>query len=186
MWVIAGLGNPGKKYSRTRHNIGFMVLEEIARRHTIDLKVRKGYRIGKGSIDANNTLLVEPHLYMNMSGLIIKKVLLKYSLLPECLLAVYDDLDIQIGRLKIKKGGSSGGHRGIESIIQHIGSQDFIRLKIGIGREEGTPAEDYVLSKFKRHEIPIIKQMIHTAADAVDTIVADGVERAMNRFNYNV
>jgi PTH1 family peptidyl-tRNA hydrolase len=156
MWVIAGLGNPGKRYSRTRHNIGFMVLEEIAHRYAIDLKVRKGYRIGKGSIDAHPLLLVEPLL---------------------------DDRDIQIGKLKIKKKGSSGGHKGIESIIRHISSQEFIRLKVGIGREEGIPADDYVLSKFKRREIPIMKQMIYTATDAVNTIVTDGVERAMNIFN---
>ncbi len=183
MWVIAGLGNPGQKYSRTRHNIGFMVLNEVARRHSIDLKVRKGYRIGKGSIDAHPLLLIEPLLYMNLSGRVIKKVLRRFSIIPEHLITIHDDLDIQIGKLKIKKKGSSGGHKGIESIIQHIGSQEFIRLKVGIGREDKSPAEDYVLSKFKRHEIPIIRQMIHTAANAVDTIVTDGVERAMNRFN---
>ena len=183
MWVIAGLGNPGKKYSRTRHNIGFMVLEEVARRHAIDLKVRKGYRIGKGSIDTHPLLLVEPLLYMNLSGQVIKKVFRRFTCAPEHLIAIYDDLDIQIGKLKIKKKGSSGGHKGIESIIQHISSQEFIRVKVGIGREEGIPSEDYVLSKFKRREIPIIKEMIYTAADAVDTIVTDGVERAMNRFN---
>ncbi len=183
MWVIAGLGNPGKKYSRTRHNIGFMVLEEVARRHTIDLKVRKDYRIGKGSLDTHNILLIEPLLYMNMSGPIIKKVLLKFSILPEHLITIYDDLDIQIGRLKIKKKGSSGGHKGIESIIQNIGSQEFIRIKVGIGRDEGIPAEDYVLSRFKKYEIPIIKEIIHKAADAVYTIVAEDIERAMNRFN---
>jgi PTH1 family peptidyl-tRNA hydrolase len=183
MWVIAGLGNPGQKYSRTRHNIGFMVLEEVARRHSIDLKVRKGYRIGKGSIDTYPLLLVEPLLYMNLSGSIIKKVLHRFSIAPEHLITIYDDLDIQIGKLKIKKKGSSGGHKGIESIIQHISSQEFIRLKVGIGRQEGIPAEDYVLSKFKKNEIPIIKEMIYTAADAVDIIVTDGVERAMNTFN---
>jgi PTH1 family peptidyl-tRNA hydrolase len=183
MWVIAGLGNPGKRYSRTRHNIGFMVLEEVARRHSIDFKDRKGYRIGKGSIDAHPLLLVEPLLYMNLSGPVIKKVLRRFSIVPEHLITISDDRDIQIGKLKIKKKGSSGGHKGIESIIQHISSQEFIRLKVGIGREEGIPAEDYVLSKFKRREIPIMKQMIYTAADAVDTIVTDSVERAMNIFN---
>jgi PTH1 family peptidyl-tRNA hydrolase len=183
MWVIAGLGNPGRKYSRTRHNIGFMVLEEVARRHSIDLKDRKGYRIGKGSIDTHPLLLVEPLIYMNLSGRIIRKILRRFSVAPEHLLTIYDDLDIQPGTLKIKKRGSSGGHRGVESIIQHISSREFIRIKVGIGREEGVPAENYVLSKFKRHEIPVMKQMIQTAADAVDTIVTEGVERAMNVFN---
>jgi len=183
MWVIAGLGNPGKKYSRTRHNIGFMVVEEVARRHSINLKDRKGYVFGKGSIDAHPLLIVKPLLYMNLSGPIIKKILRRFSIVPEHLITVYDDLDIQIGKLKIKKKGSSGGHKGIESIIQHISSQEFVRLKVGIGREEGIPAEDYVLSKFKRRELPVIKQMIHKAADSVEIIVTDGVDRAMNIFN---
>jgi len=183
MWIIAGLGNPGKKYSRTRHNIGFMVLEEVARRHAIYLKDRKGYRIGKGSIDTHSFLLVEPLLYMNLSGLVIKKVLRRFAIVPEHLITVYDDRDIEIGKLKIKKKGSSGGHKGIESIIQHISSQEFVRLKVGIGREEGIPAEDYVLSKFKRRELPVMKQMIHKAADSVEIIVTDGVDRAMNTFN---
>jgi PTH1 family peptidyl-tRNA hydrolase len=183
MWVIAGLGNPGKKYSRTRHNIGFMVLEEVARRHAIDLKDRKGYVIGKGFIDTHPLLLVKPLLYMNLSGPVIKKILRRFSIVPEHLITVYDDRDIQIGKLKIKKKGSSGGHKGIDSIIQHISSQEFVRLKVGIGREEGIPAEDYVLSKFKRRELPVMKQMIHKAADSVETIVTDGVDRAMNLFN---
>jgi PTH1 family peptidyl-tRNA hydrolase len=120
---------------------------------------------------------------MNMSGMAIKKVLLRFPVHPEHLIIIHDDLDIQLGKIKIKKNGSSGGHKGIESIIQHIGSQDFIRLKVGIGRDEGIAAEEYVLRRFKRHELPIIKEIIHTAADAVYTIVTEGVDRAMNKFN---
>jgi PTH1 family peptidyl-tRNA hydrolase len=183
MWVIAGLGNPGEKYRKTRHNIGFMVLEEISRRHSIGLKVRKGYRIGKGAIQTAHILLIEPLLYMNMSGMVIKKILLRFPVHPEHLIVIHDDLDIQLGKIKIRRNGSSGGHKGIESIIQHIGSQDFIRLKVGIGRDEGIAAEDYVLRRFKRHDLPIIKEIIHTAADAVYSIVTEGVERTMNRFN---
>jgi len=183
MWGIAGLGNPGEKYCRTRHNIGFMVLEEFSRRHSIALKARTGYRIGKGSIDACTILLIEPLLYMNMSGTVIKRVLLRFPVHPEHLIIIHDDLDIQLGKLKIKKHGSSGGHKGIESIIQHIGSREFIRLKVGIGRHEGITAEDYVLSRFKRHELPIMKEMIHVASGAVYSIVTEGVDRAMNRFN---
>lgn len=184
MWVIAGIGNPGKRYSRTRHNIGFMVLDEVAHRHTIDLKDKKEvYKIGKGFIEGNDILLIEPLLYMNMSGPVIKKILMKFNIQPEHLLVIHDDLDMDIGKLKIKKTGSSGGHKGIESIIQSIDSRNFIRLKIGIGREEGVSAEDYVLSKFKRHEIAVIKDTIKKAADAVHCIVSEGIDKAMNRFN---
>jgi len=183
MWVIAGLGNPGENYRRTRHNIGFMVLEEVSLRHSIGFNFRKGYRIGKGAIDSCNILLVEPLLYMNMSGVVIKKILHRFQIQPELLTIIHDDLDIQLGKLKIKRNGSSGGHKGIESVIQHIGSREFIRIKVGIGRDKGITAEDYVLRRFKRHELPVVKEIIHTAADAVDSIVTEGVERAMNRFN---
>ena len=160
-----------------------MVLEEVSRRLSIALKVRKGYRIGKGVIGTYNILLIEPLLYMNVSGAVIKKVLRRFAIIPEHLIVIHDDLDIQLGRLKIKKNGSSGGHKGIESIIQHIGSPEFIRIKVGIGRDEGIAAEDYVLRRFKRHEIPVFSEIIHAAADAVYSIVTEGVERAMNRFN---
>jgi len=184
MWVIAGLGNPGRKFSRTRHNIGFMVTEEIAHRDNIDLKDKKEeYRIGRGFIVGQNVLLVEPLLFMNMSGPVINKILRKFNLQPENLIVIHDDIDMEIGKLKIKRMGSSGGHKGVESIIQSIGSKDFIRLKVGIGREEGVSAENYVLSKFRRHEIPLIKDMIQKAVDAVYSIVSEGVDKAMNRFN---
>ncbi|OGW37739.1 MAG: aminoacyl-tRNA hydrolase [Nitrospirae bacterium RBG_13_39_12] len=184
MWVIAGLGNPGKKYSRTRHNIGFLVVEEVAYRHKITCKDRKeGYRIGKGFIDSHKILLLEPLLYMNMSGPVIKNVIRKFDIQPEKLIVIHDDIDIGIGKLKIRGKGSSGGHKGVESIINSIGSRDFIRVKVGIGREEGISAEDYVLSKFRRHEISSIKDTIKMSADAVYSIVSEGLDKAMNRFN---
>jgi PTH1 family peptidyl-tRNA hydrolase len=186
MWVIAGLGNPGRRYSRTRHNIGFMVIEEFAYRNKIDFKDKKeGYRIGRGFIEGQDILLIEPLLYMNMSGPVIKKILGKFNVQPESLIAIHDDLDMEIGKLRIRKTGSSGGHKGVESIIQNIGSKDFIRLKIGIGREEGLLAEDYVLSKFRRNEITLIKDTIQKAADAICSIVSEGVDKAMNKFNKN-
>jgi PTH1 family peptidyl-tRNA hydrolase len=184
MWVIAGLGNPGRRYSRTRHNIGFMVIEEFAYRNKIDFKDKKeGYRIGRGFIEGQDILLIEPLLYMNMSGSVIRKILRKFNIQPENLIAIHDDLDMEIGKLRIRKTGSSGGHKGIESIIQNIGSKDFIRLKIGIGREEGVLAEDHVLSKFRRNEIPLIKDTIKKTADAIYYIVSEGLDKAMNKFN---
>ena len=183
MWVIAGLGNPGRKYSRTRHNIGFMAVEEIAQRNGIEFTDRKEYRIGRGSIEGHKVILIEPLLYMNRSGSSVKEMIRKYNTQPHELIVIHDDLDMETGKLRIRKTGSSGGHKGVESVIQNIGSKDFIRVKIGIGREPGTQVEDYVLSKFTRQEIPLIKETIDITADAVHTIIADGVDKAMNRFN---
>ena len=183
MWVLAGLGNPGGRYERTRHNIGFMVAKEVSGRHSITIKEKETYGIGRGSIEGHDILLIEPLLYMNRSGPVVRGILTKYNILPSHLIVIHDDLDMETGKVRIRKTGSSGGHRGTESIIQSIGSKDFIRLKIGIGREEGMPAEEYVLRKFRRHEIPVIKESIQKAADAVEVIVTDGVDRAMNRFN---
>jgi PTH1 family peptidyl-tRNA hydrolase len=183
MLVIAGLGNPGKKYSRTRHNIGFMVVEEIARRDSIEFTDRKEYRIGRGSIEGHSVILIEPLLYMNRSGSAVREMIRKYNTQPHELIVIHDDLDMETGKVRIRKTGSAGGHKGVESIIQNIGSRDFIRVKIGIGREPVTPVEDYVLSKFTRQEISIIKEAIDRTADAVHSIVSDGVDKAMNRFN---
>lgn len=184
MWLIVGLGNPGRKYSRTRHNIGFMVVEEIAGRCNADFtRKREGYRIGKGSLEDHDVLLIEPFLYMNKSGPVVKNVLIKYNIPRDKLIVVHDDLDMETGKVRIRRTGSSGGHKGLESIIQSIGSKDFIRLKIGIGREEGMPAEEYVLWKFNRQEMQVIEESIQQAADAIEAIVSEGIDKAMNRFN---
>lgn len=187
VWLIAGLGNPGRKYSRTRHNIGFMVIEEIAKNYKIDLTEKKeGYAIGRGSIEGQSVLLVEPLLYMNMSGPALKNVFRRSNVQLENLVVVHDDLDMETGKLRIRKTGSSGGHKGVESIIQSAGSRDFIRVKIGIGREVGFPAEEYVLKKFKKDEMVLIQEAIQKASDAICDIIAEGVDKAMNRFNYSL
>jgi len=183
MWVIAGLGNPGRKYSRTRHNIGFMAVEEIAQRNGIEFTERKEYGIGRGSIEGHNVVLIEPLLYMNRSGPVVNAILKKFAVQSDNLIVIHDDLDMETGKLRIRKIGSSGGHKGVESIIQNIGAKDFIRVKIGIGRESGILVEDYVLSKFTRQEISAIKETIGKTADAVHAIIADGVDKAMNTFN---
>ena len=183
MWVIAGLGNPGRKYSRTRHNIGFMVVEEIAQRNGIEFTDRKEFRIGRGSIEGHNVVLIGPLLYMNRSGPVVNAILKKFAVQSDNLIVIHDDLDMETGKLRIRKTGSSGGHKGVESIIQNIGAKDFIRVKIGIGREPGVLVEDYVLSKFTRREISAIKETIEKTTDAVHAIIADGVDKAMNMFN---
>lgn len=182
--LVVGLGNPGRKYVKTRHNVGFMVLEEIAERHKIVLtENRGGYRIGRGSIGGCKVFLAEPLLYMNMSGPVVRNLCRKYSVEAANLVVIHDDLDMETGRLRIRKTGSSGGHKGIESIIQSIGSRDFVRIKIGIGREHGVSAEEYVLAKFAKPEMVLMKDAIERAADAVSAIVSEGVDKAMNRFN---
>ena len=183
MWVIVGLGNPGRRYTKTRHNIGFMVADNLAERYGIELRTKELYTAGKGSMEGNTIVLVEPLTFMNRSGLAVKEVMKKYPLEPENLIVVHDDLDMDTGKLKIRKKGSSGGHRGIESIIGNLGTREFIRMKIGIGREEGVPAEDYVLRKFGKDQISLIKDAIVRASDAIAMIMRDGVDKAMNVFN---
>jgi len=183
MWVIAGLGNPGRKYSRTRHNVGFMVVEEFAKRFEIDFKDRDKYRIGRGSIEGSAVILLEPLLYMNRSGTAVREVLKKFNVPPENLMVIHDDLDMEKGRLRIRETGSSGGHKGVQSIIQDIGTRDFVRLKVGIGREEGLPAEEFVLRKFGRQEVNIMKDTIQEATEAIRSIIVGGADKAMNKFN---
>ncbi|MBS1113330.1 MAG: peptidyl-tRNA hydrolase [Nitrospirae bacterium] len=184
MWLIVGLGNPGRKYARTRHNVGFMVLEEFADSYNIALIEKKGRcRIGRGSVEGHVVLLAEPLLYMNMSGPVVQDICRKSGIQPENLVVIHDDLDMEPGRIRIRKAGSSGGHKGIDSIIQSVGSRDFIRVKLGIGREPGILAEDYVLSKFTRMEMNLMKDAIQRAIYAVSAVVSEGVDKAMNRFN---
>lgn len=183
MWAIVGLGNYGSKYIKTRHNLGFMALEAIAESSGIALQEKRDYLIGKGSMAGHDVLLTEPLTFMNNSGIAVRDVFKRFNILPENLIVIHDDLDMETGKLKIKKNGSSGGHRGIESIIQNIGTKEFIRVKIGIGRDIEMLAEDYVLKKFRRDELPLIKDAIKRAVDAVAAIVSEGVTKAMNKFN---
>lgn len=183
MWVVVGLGNPGRRYAKTRHNVGFRVIDEIAGRLGIELREKDSYIYGRGSIEDIDIVLVEPLTFMNRSGIAVKAVMSRYNLQPANLIVTHDDIDMETGKLKIRKKGSSGGHRGIESVIESVGTSDFIRVKIGIGREEGIAAEDYVLGKFRKEEVPVIKEAVVNAAEAVTVIVRDGVSKAMNKFN---
>lgn len=183
MWLIVGLGNPGTKYARTRHNVGFVVLEGIAEKSNLPFKTRKDYRISSGSIDNNDIVLLEPLTFMNRSGTVVRKIKDRFTITPQRIIVIHDDLDLDVGKLKIRRKGSSGGHRGIESIIGAIGSRDFLRVKIGIGRNPVIPPEEYVLSRFKRNELSSVRQTIRNAVDAVHSIITEGVDRSMNRFN---
>jgi PTH1 family peptidyl-tRNA hydrolase len=190
MWVIAGLGNPGEKYAATRHNIGFMVLDRLSEEFRVQFSVREDYSLGKGSIEHVNVTLLKPLTYMNLSGPAVKKVLKKSNLLRDGeitnLIVIHDDLDLETGVVKIRRNGSSGGHRGIESIIRETGSKDFIRVKVGIGRDREIPVDEYVLRRFKAAEKKMVEDGILRAVHAVENILSGGVEKAMNACNRTV
>ena len=183
MWLLVGLGNPGLRYARTRHNIGFMVMDRLAESLDLSFREKTDYRACSGSISGQKVVLMEPLTFMNRSGNAVRKVFSKYAVLPANLIVVHDDLDLEAGKLKIRKKGSSGGHKGIESVIQNLGTQDFIRVRIGIGRDPFVPTEDYVLSKFRKNEKPLIQDAVNKAADAVCSIIIHGADKAMNTFN---
>ena len=186
-WLIVGLGNPGEKYTATRHNIGFMLLERLSGRHGIPFSGKDDSSIGKGMIAGNSTVLLKPLTYMNLSGRAVKKGLAKFNLIRDGeiqnLIVVHDDLDLLPGIVRIRRGGSSGGHKGIDSIIMETGSRDFIRVNIGIGRDSTVPAEDYVLRRFRPVEKKPIEEALIAAESAIETIMTSGVEMAMNKYN---
>ena len=183
MWLLVGLGNPGTRYARTRHNAGFMVLDALTGDLGLDFREKTDSRISNGSLEDEKIILLEPLSFMNRSGGAVKKVAARYAIGPEHIIVVHDDLDLATGRVRIRKKGSSGGHKGVESIIQHLGAQDFIRVKIGIGRDPLIPTEEFVLSRFRRDEIPLIKEAVSRACDAISCIIAEGPDKAMNKFN---
>jgi peptidyl-tRNA hydrolase, PTH1 family len=190
--LIVGLGNPGQSYSGNRHNIGFMCLNYFAREHHILFNKKKGdARVGEGEVVGVPVVLARPQTYMNASGKAVGKLLDKLKLTLDDLIVIHDDLDLPLGRIRIRRGGSSGGHKGIESIIQEVGSPDFIRVRVGTGRppkaECGVQGEkeiiDYVLSGFNEDERPVIEKTIPRASEAVRSLLSESLETAMNRYN---
>ncbi|MBI2266834.1 MAG: aminoacyl-tRNA hydrolase [Armatimonadetes bacterium] len=185
MYLIAGLGNPGPEYARTRHNIGFHVLDELARRWKIRSgRLFRGAKWGSESRPEGEVFLCWPQEYMNCSGYTIRAFVEGKKLGKAVLLVVCDDMDLPLGKLRIRIGGGSGGHKGLASLINAFGHGDFARIRIGIGRPpEGWDPADYVLTPFHTAEKDIIQQAVLRAADAVETIMDQGLEAAMNRFN---
>jgi PTH1 family peptidyl-tRNA hydrolase len=183
MWMIAGLGNPGDRYKNTRHNVGFHVIDQLAGDFRILLRQYKNRCAGKGGIAGHEVILLKPLTFMNLSGIVIRKILNDSILHTGHLIVVHDDLDIEPGLIKIRRSGSSGGHRGIESIMQELGTREFIRVKIGIGRPDNIPSEEYVLSTFPSSERAVIKEAITKASQAITLILSHGVEQSMTEFN---
>lgn len=183
MWLVAGLGNPGDEYAGTRHNAGFMVIDRLAGRHSIEMRQKAGsYIFGRGFIRDRKVILIKPFTFMNRSGEAVMAAIRNHEDL-EGILVVHDDLDIEPGAIKIKKSGSSGGHNGIQSIIDRLGSRDFPRIKVGIGRPERMPVERYVLKPFAKQEKPHIDEALETSADAVEDIIEKGVSYAQNKYH---
>lgn len=183
MWLVVGLGNPGDDYADTRHNIGFMVIDTLAARLSIPLKKKAStYMYGKGFIGEHKVILIKPFTYMNRSGIAVWDAIRTYDEIDN-VLVVHDDLDLETGVIRIRTTGSSGGHNGIQSIIDSLGSKDFIRLKIGIGSPKRGDAEKFVLKRFNRQERPVIEEAIERGADAIKEILTKGVSSAQNIFH---
>ena len=185
MILIAGLGNPGKEYETTRHNAGFLVLDTLAQKLGADLSERKHRALcGKAVIGGQKVILLKPQTYMNSSGESIRAAADYYKVPPEDILVVYDDISLAPGQLRIRAKGSAGGHNGIKSIIAHLGTQEFPRVKVGIGEKPPRmDLADYVLGHFSSGEKKIMEEAAKEAADAICEIVNVGIEQAMNDHN---
>ena len=191
--LIIGLGNPGKEYEATRHNVGYMAIDVLAKRHSIPVKARRSRaHVGEGIIAGQKVILAKPMTFMNLSGEAVSGLVRRYRLSIGDVIVICDDVNLPVGRLRIRESGSAGGHKGLKSIIHCLGSEDFPRVRIGIGAPGSSAiasakAErsmvDYVLSRFTREERPIIKQAVTRAADGVEAILTSGIEQAMNEYN---
>lgn len=189
MFVIVGLGNPGKEYRNTRHNIGFDVIDCIAQKESISLTEKKHRAlIGKGIIEGQKVLLVKPQTYMNLSGESVRSVLDFYKIdEKEELLVISDDISLIPGQIRIRKKGSAGGHNGLKSIITYLGHDQFQRIRMGVGEKpSGYNLADYVLGHFDKNERRLVDEAISRAADAVKVIIREGADAAMNLYNKKI
>jgi len=193
MKLIVGLGNPGRNYASSLHNLGFMCVNHFARMHSIWLdKKRANARIGIGKVAGIEVVVARPHTYMNLSGQSVSKLVKKFKVSPDDLIVIYDELDLPLGKIRIRPGGSSAGHKGMESIITELGSQDFPRIRVGIGRpppEEQSPQVTdadivtYLLSDLPLEIKATITQVIPKVSEAILCILTEGLTVAMNKFN---
>lgn len=184
-FLIVGLGNPGRKYKKNRHNVGFQVIDHLAKRHNLTFKKRQSKAfVTSGQIAGKSVILVKPQTYMNKSGEAVNRLRKFYKVDRERILVVYDDLDLPVGTLRMRPRGGAGGQKGMKSIIQHTGGEDFPRLRIGIGRPPGKmdPAA-YVLQDLSKQERELIAVIYEQAADAIETWLDEGIEMAMSRHN---
>ena len=187
MFIIAGLGNPDKQYEGTRHNVGFDVIDRLADKYNISVDARKHRAfVGKGIIEGQKVILAKPQTYMNLSGESIRSLVDYYKIAEEHeLIVIYDDINLGVGQLRIREKGSAGGHNGIKNIIACLGTQVFPRIRVGVGEKPHPDYDmaDWVLGKFQGEDQKTISLAVKRAADAVECLIQDGIDRAMNRFN---
>ena len=185
--VIAGLGNPGDKYSNSKHNIGFVTVDQLAERHGIRIsKLKHKALVGEGMIAGKKVMLVKPQTYMNESGRSVRDIVSYYDVDIENLYVIYDDVDLPVGSLRIRKQGSAGSHNGMKNIIYLLNNDEFPRFRIGIGADMGRiPLRDYVLSGFEKEDLDDMREAVIRCADAVETALSDGIEAAMLKYNIN-
>ena len=185
-WLVVGLGNPGAKYENTRHNVGFMTADALAGRNGEPIRRVKYHALtSEAVIGGQSVLLMKPTTFMNLSGQAVSEAARFYKIPADHVLVISDDVDLPLGKLRIRKSGSAGGHNGLKNIIQHLGTDQFPRLKIGVG---GKPHPDYnmadwVLGQFQGEDKKTIDDAVARAADAVECLLADGIDRAMNQYN---
>lgn len=184
MKVIAGLGNPGEKYAYTRHNIGFMIISELAERYKINSSYKFDGLLGDFFFGGEKVIIFQPMKYMNKSGQPIWKLMDYFQIAADDLLVIHDDLDLELGQMRFKQNGGSGGHNGIKSIINHLGTDEFKRLKIGIGRPpENIPVPDFVLTNFQGEEKKLAEEVVDKAVSAVELMLKKDIMKAMNKYN---
>lgn len=184
-WLVAGLGNPGQDYENTPHNLGFLVVDRIAARNAIRITRRESMAlVGRGSVAGEHVLLAKPQTFMNLSGSSVKGLLVKHGLRPEELILIYDELDLPWKSLRIRPNGSAGGHNGVRDVLRTVGTGDFPRVRLGVhgGRREGDGAR-IVLAEFTRAQRQELDELLDLAALAVESIIAEGVEKSMTKFN---
>ena len=185
MYIIAGLGNPGKQYAQTRHNVGFDTIDILADKYNISVDTKKHKALcRKGMIEGQKVVLAKPQTFMNLSGESVRELMDYYKCDLSDLIVIYDDISLDVGKLRIRAKGSAGGHNGIKNIIVQLGTQEFTRIKIGVGEK---PAKmdlaDYVLGRFSKEEQPIIRESADRAREAVCEMITHDVASAMNKFN---
>ena len=186
MFIIAGLGNPGREYAHTRHNVGFDTIDVLADMYRIDVDTKKHKAlIGKGIIEGQKVILAKPQTYMNLSGESIRELVDFYKIDETSeLIIIYDDISLNPGQLRIRLKGSAGGHNGIKSIIQHLGCQEFLRIKVGVGEKPvGYDLADYVLGHFTGEERKVMDEAADRAVEAIHMILTEDIDKAMNHYN---
>ncbi len=185
MWLVVGLGNPGRQYAGNRHNAGFMVVDELARRASAGTpRLRMGAELAEASLGGSKVIFCKPMEFMNTSGFPVGRAATFWKIPAAQILVVHDDMDIEFGRLRLAEGGGSGGHNGLRSITSGLGSEGFCRIRFGVGRPPaGWQGADFVLADFSSQEQKVLPNLIEEAADAAEAVVSEGVVAAMNKFN---